>query len=171
MQRASVTSQGLACLVLTSAVFLIGCENREQSSPDEEPVDSAAAVAAVNEIWRDYSATLEAGDLEGWLALWTEDGVQMPPGEPPVVGKDQIRARNQAALDAYDFEMSITNREVRVADDWAYSRGVYEATLTPRAGGDPVPIDGKFMTILRRQPDGSWRIHRDIFNSNVGGEG
>jgi ketosteroid isomerase-like protein len=34
-------------------------------------------------------------------------------------------------------------------------------------GGRPISIDGKYMTILERQADGSWKIHRDIFNSNT----
>lgn len=91
----------------------------------------------------------------------------MPPNSPPVVGKEQIRARNKAVLDQFSFDMGITNEEVRVAGDWAYARGTYTATLTPKQGGEAVFIDGKYMTILERQADGSWKIHRDIFNSNV----
>jgi ketosteroid isomerase-like protein len=34
-------------------------------------------------------------------------------------------------------------------------------------GGEPIPYDGKFLTIFKRQSDGSWKIHRDIYNSNV----
>jgi ketosteroid isomerase-like protein len=49
---------------------------------------------------------------------------------------------------------------------WTFARGMYSATLVPKAGGAQIPIDGKFLTILARQPDGSWKIWRDIFNSN-----
>ena len=129
--------------------------------------NEAAVTAGVEDIWKEYSASLNAGDLERWLSLWTDDGVQMPPDEPPVVGKDRIRVRNQGFLDRFTFDMSITNHEVGAAGDWAYARGVFKATLTPKQEGDPILIDGKYMTILRRQSDGSWKIHRDIFNSNV----
>jgi len=36
-----------------------------------------------------------------------------------------------------------------------------------KQGGEPVLIDGKYMSIPARQPDGSWKLHRDAFNSNV----
>jgi uncharacterized protein (TIGR02246 family) len=148
------------CAVTVATLLLAGCA-RPQGS------ESAAATAAINEIWTRYSSSLNAGDIDSWLSLWTDDGVQLPPGEPPVVGKDQIRARNKGVVDKFTFNMSITNEEAGVAGDWAFARGRYTATLTPKKPGQAVPIDGKYMTILRRQPDGTWKIYRDIFNSNV----
>ena len=151
--------QTLGALSVASVVALSSCRARNE--------DPTATKAAVENIWKEYSASLNSGDLDRWLALWAEDGVQMPPGEPAVVGKERIRTRNGAFLDRFTFDMSITNEEVQTAGNWAYARGVYKARLTPKAGGGRVPIDGKYMTILARQADGSWKIHRDIFNSNV----
>lgn len=122
----------------------------------------------LSRIWPEYKASLEAGDLERWLALWTDDGVQMPDGVPQRVGKADIRAMTRQMLDAYHLEFGfIDSQEARVAGDWAYSRGIYTATFIPKAGGKPLPVNGKFLTVFARQPDGSWRIHRDCFNSNV----
>jgi uncharacterized protein (TIGR02246 family) len=133
-----------------------------------EEVDVAAVTEAVTAIWDEYEASLSAGDVDRWVELWSEEGIQLPPGEPPVVGKEAIRARNKAALtDLFDITMSITNEEVQVGGEWAVARGVYTATLTPKAGGDDVLVDGKYMTLLQRQADGTWKIYRDIFNSNV----
>ena len=142
------------------------------SCTSEDGPNMAADTAAINAIWSTYASSLEAGDIDAWLSLWTEDGVQMPPNEAPVIGKDQLRQRNGAALELFTVAIDITNQEVEVAREWAFSRGVYAATFTPKDGSQPIPVEGKFMTILSRQPDGGWKIHRDIFNSNVasGGE-
>lgn len=91
----------------------------------------------------------------------------MPPDSPPIVGKEQIRTRNKAVLDRFTFDLNITNEEVRVAGEWAFSRGIFKATLRPKGGGKITLVDGKYMTILQRQADGSWKVYRDIFNSNV----
>jgi uncharacterized protein (TIGR02246 family) len=147
-------------LVLVALIGLGGCASQKGQ-------DQADATAAVNQVWKEYSASLNAGDMDRWVALWTEDGVQMPPDEPAVVGKESIRARNRRVADQFAFDIGITNVEVRTAGDWAFARGTYRASLTPKQGGKPIPIDGKYMTILARQADGSWKIHRDIFNSNV----
>jgi len=39
--------------------------------------------------------------------------------------------------------------------------------MTPKAGGKTIKLDGKYLTILERQADGSWKIAIDCFNSNV----
>lgn len=129
--------------------------------------ETGADPTILDQVWEEYAASLNAGDMERWLALWTEDGIQMPPGEAPVVGKLRIRERNQDVADQFTFDMQVFNEEGESAGDWAYCRGTYRATLTPRTGGDVMFVDGKFMSILARQADGSWKIHRDIFNSNV----
>jgi len=148
------------CVCLGTALTLSGCASHRGD-------DQAAAAVAIDSLLKEYAASLNSGDLDRWVALWTDDGIQMPPGEPAVVGKQHIRTRNGAGLDRFKFDMGITNEELRVAGDWAYIRGTYKATLQPKQGGEPVLIDGKYMSILAKQPDGSWKLHRDAFNSNV----
>lgn len=138
-------------------VFTFSCQKQ----------DVEADITAINEIWTQYSSSLNSGDIDLWISLWTDNGVQMPPDSPPVIGKEQIRGRNKGVLDQFTFNMGITNEEVRVAGDWAFARGTYTAILTPKAGGETIDIDGKYLTILKRQVDGSWKIFRDCFNSNV----
>lgn len=143
--------------------FVLLCSTCARPSVSPAPDARMAADA----IFSKYAAFLAAGDADGWSALWMEDGVQMPPDAPPNVGRSQIREKLRALLAQFRFDMHIQTQEVRSTADWAFARGLYQATLTPKAGGPAIPVDGKFLTILARQPDGSWRIYRDIFNSNV----
>lgn len=158
--RVSATLRSMGAIMVGVLAGVPGCAPQRDDAPPD-------VTDAVGDIWKEYSASLNGGDLERWLALWTEDGVQMPPDEPAVIGKDRIRARNKAVLDQFSFDIDTHNEEAGMAGDWAFARGTYKATLKPKRGGDPIPIDGKYMSILSRQPDGSWKIHRDIFNSNV----
>lgn len=162
MNRKTLLSHLVA--VAAAAVLVVACNSN--TGPD-----TAADTAAINAIWTEYETSYSSGDIDAWVSLWTADGVQMPPNESPISGKDRIRDRNSAVLDKFTFDMEITNEEVGVARDFAYSRGVFSATVTPKGGGQPIAVDGKFMTILKRQPDGSWKIHRDIFNSNAAPNG
>jgi uncharacterized protein (TIGR02246 family) len=146
--------------IFAGMTLLAGCSSQEGANLE-------ADTAAINDIWTEYASSLNDGDIDRWLSLWTEDGVQMPPNEPPVIGKDQIRVGMKGALDQFTFDIDITNAEVGVAGSWAFSRGTFTRTDTPKEGGQPVFFDGKYMSILERQADGSWKIHRDIFNSNV----
>ena len=132
------------------------------------PYRTAAVGDAIGAIWSEYESTLERDDLDGWLALWTEEGVQMPFDEPQVSGIDAIRTRNGAALEVVAFnDVDIKVEEVGLGGEWAFARGNYTMNLVSKQSGEPNPFDGKFMTIFQRQADGAWRIHRDIFNSNT----
>lgn len=129
-----------------------------------------ADVAAIQGVLDQYAEMVGAGDFEGWLSLWAEDGVQMPPDEATRVGKAAIRDGMKPAFDAMD--MSLTIHEVEDAQVWG-DRGLtrcrYSLALTPKSGGgriDAMP-DGKALTLYRRQPDGTWKIVYDCFNSSA----
>lgn len=124
--------------------------------------------AAVQDIWNKYSAAMNAENSDFWISLWDENGIQMPPNAPAVVGKPAIEKGIRESYQALDWEkFTIYLEEVKVAGDWGFARGTYSASISPKAEGETVFIDGKYLTILKRQPDGSWKIFRDCFNSNV----
>ncbi len=155
--------------LLLTIVMMAACMPVQPAAQVEaQPAPETDMEAVVNAIWTEYAAANVAGDAERWIALWDENGVKMPPGSPPIEGKENILARKQAAAAKWiTNEMTITDLEYEVAGDWAYVRGVYSATDTPTAGGESVKTDGKYMSILHRQPDGSWKLYRDLSNSNT----
>ena len=48
----------------------------------------------------------------------------------------------------------------KILGDWAYLRNYLQITVTP-PGGQPVKRAGYTLTIVRKQPDGTWRLARD----------
>ena len=122
-------------------------------------------VAQIYELWGNYAAEWSpGGDFERWMALWIPDGIQLPPDAPRNMGKEQIRAGNQPGFDETDWEMTVYPDEVRVLGDQAYTHGTYDFTFTPKEGGKTTEGSGKFLTILEKQVDGSWKIAIDCFN-------
>jgi ketosteroid isomerase-like protein len=57
--------------------------------------------------------------------------------------------------------------ELEGRGDVAYARGSYSMKIA--VPGAPAPVDekGKYVEIWRRQADGSWKLARDIFNSDL----
>jgi ketosteroid isomerase-like protein len=49
----------------------------------------------------------------------------------------------------------------------AFTHGLYELVMIPKEGGDKIAIKGKFLTILKKQVDGSWKIAIDCFNNDA----
>ena len=56
--------------------------------------------------------------------------------------------------------------DVQVAGDLAVETGRYEMTFTPKQG-KAINDKGKYVTVWQRQPDGSWKVLRDISNSDL----
>jgi len=126
-----------------------------------------ADTAAIKEKLKQFAVAINAGDLEGWISLWADNGIQMPPDTPARIGKEQIRTGMKPAFDQFILKMVITNEELRVSGDLGFARGTYTESMAPKAGGETEKYDGKYLTILERQADGSWKVARDCFNSNV----
>ncbi len=147
--------------LLVALVLLAGCATTGKGNPDE-------FAAFVKSTWDKYSAYMIAEDAEGWIALWDEEGVQLPPGARMVIGRPAIRKAIDASYGSLDWQaFAIEISGTFVDHDLGFAYGNYKFTVQPRAGGPRVLGDGKYETIFRRQPDGSWRIFRDCFNSNV----
>ncbi len=124
-------------------------------------------VSQIYQLWDEYAKTCNNGDFESWMALWREDGIQMAPDAPPRIGKEQIRAAMKPSFDLFDMQnMIIHTSEVRVLGDTAYSHGTYTFEMKPKAGGDVMKLKGKFLDILAKQGDGTWKIAIDCHNYN-----
>ena len=75
---------------------------------------------------------------------------------------------HKAFLAAFRADFSIVPHDIELAGaDWAFERGSYEISLTPRAGGDPLRDSGKYLTIYRRAPGHEWLMAHDIWNSDT----
>ena len=106
-------------------------------------------------------------DAEALARLYADDALVLYPNQPAVSGRAAILGYFTAFFREFtqsDFEL--TSEEIEVAGSWAFDRGTYRWKGVPRAGGDPVEDHGKYLVILQRQTDGSWKVFRDMDNSD-----
>lgn len=120
-------------------------------------------VAALNQAADAYQAAVTAGDFDAWAAFYTEDAVIMPPGQPAIRGRDAIKAWGEAFPTI--VEWTPDRVEVDGRGDLAYVRATFSMTVEV-GEAEPVSEKGKYLEIWRKQPDGSWLIAVDIFNSD-----
>jgi ketosteroid isomerase-like protein len=58
-------------------------------------------------------------------------------------------------------------QEIRISGNLAVARGTQETKTIPKTGGDSIQDNAKWLTVFQRQPDGSWEILWEIYNSNL----
>jgi len=113
---------------------------------------------AIRELVATWMAASQAGDTQTVLSLMADDVVFMVPGREPF-GKAAFAAASEG-MKGVRMEGTSDIREIQVLGDWAYLRSHITVTMTPPAG-EPVRRAGYTLTILRKQPDGKWRLARD----------
>ncbi|MGH9711631.1 MAG: YybH family protein [Candidatus Acidiferrales bacterium] len=108
-------------------------------------------------------------DHQASAALWADDGVDLIPGLQPMIGKTSIAAwLNSLTPQLRGAKMeycTIDWREIKIQGDW-----VYEWAITKQKIDFPPPQksfenEGKMVLILKRQPDSSWKIELESWNS------
>jgi ketosteroid isomerase-like protein len=144
-----------------SLVTLLGCTETDTTSPSVD--EDIAAIADFN---RRYLQSINDGDIETLSSLTTDDHIMLLPNRPPLVGKEANDDANRRVFEQFDIDETWTPAETVVAGPWAYQRGTYSVAATPKAGGQTRTTTGNFLRIYRRQPDGQWRMIRDMFNSD-----
>lgn len=121
---------------------------------------------AIRKLTEDWLAAVRAKDIPALCGMVTDDAVFLPPGFPPLRGKQAVEAMYQSFFPQFrSVEQTVSMEEVQVAGDWAFAWGTEMFTLLPQSGGAPIEIEGKGMSILKRQPDGSWKFARGINNT------
>ena len=113
---------------------------------------------AIRELVATWMRASQAGDMQTVLGLMTDDVVFLVPGQEPF-GKEAFAAAS-AGIKDIRMEGRSEILELRVLGDWAYIRNFIEITVTSPSGV-PVCRAGHTLTLLRKEPDGRWRLTRD----------
>ncbi len=136
-------------------------------APEDRAASLEADVAAIRTLHAEWIAAETSGDLESFMALWSDDGVMMPPNAPTLIGKDAMRELARDFYNQFTVTVETVIDDIVVAGDWAYIRWTTIAgTTTPKDGGMLITGSGKALWILKRQADGNWKLAYDIWNDD-----
>lgn len=116
------------------------------------------AIRDVVALW--HSATA-AGDVETVLGLMAEDVVFLVAGHPPMRGRSSFEQGLRGLLSQHRIESTGDIQEVQVSGDLAYCWNSLTVRIVPISGGNGAVRSGNALSILRKQPDGSWVVVRD----------
>ena len=155
----------LSFLILASFAVSNACAPAGETAAQREAAIQADQ-EALTQLGQDYEAVFNAQDAAGVAATYADDAVRSMPNAAPTTGNDAIQASLQATFDQFEGQITLSRDEVQVAGDWAFSAGTAAVTLTPKEGGEAIELRSSYISILRRQTDGSWKIARSVVSSN-----
>jgi len=147
------------CWLLLCLLVALGCAG----SPEGPAVDLQAER---NALMKADEALFESHeDLDRFITFWPDDAVLMP-NDAPLARGDSIRAtwEHLISLPGFGLEWRATSAQVAEAGDMGYTIGTYE--LTVEQDGTPMVTVGKYVTLWKKQADGSWKVAVDCFNAD-----
>jgi len=146
-------------LVPLTAVFLT------PSCTAPAPAELGTAdIEAIREASAAYTQAASDTAWSRWSTFFTEDAIFLPPNASANEGRAAIEAWGRSLPPITDLRIEPV--EIAGNGDLAYARGRYSMTIL-MPGDPPVADSGKYIELWRRQPGGTWKISRDIFNTDL----
>jgi ketosteroid isomerase-like protein len=105
----------------------------------------------------------------GFAAWFADDGIALGNGAAALVGKVAVEKSATWSAAAYQLTWTPTDALMGPSGDMGYTWGHYEGHGKD-ANGNPVTTSGRYMTVWRREKDGSWKVVLDA-GSNEPPEG
>jgi ketosteroid isomerase-like protein len=139
-----------------AAVSLAGAKNRTSSEN---------ALRAADAEWMKVFA---AKDLDKSVGFCDEDGAVLAPNSPIAQGHAAISKLFSGFFGLPGLKISWHADAATVArsGDLGYTSGTYQMTFNDPSG-KTISDNGKYVTVWQKQSDGSWKVVRDIFNTDL----
>jgi uncharacterized protein (TIGR02246 family) len=160
MKREYVAGCAIGLLLL-----LAGC-----SDTPAPPADTSAAdLKAIKDGEIAWSADFGSKDVDRVLSHYADNASVMVPDKPILSGKDAIRTALKDILVTKNQTISFTTATAQVAKggDVAYTQGTYSMTMTNPKTKRQVTERGKYVTVYKKQSDGTWKAVEDIDNADA----
>lgn len=149
-------------LLLFIFLLLLTCTNKKKSDIQSIEHDKKTITAISNA----RAEAFNNSDAAGIAEYFTEHAILMAPGAPAMEGREAVRDYYQSIFDEYEPELDSYYEEIKIDGDLSYGRGVATVRLVPKNGTESMESTSKYLNILQRQPDGTWKTTHDIWNSN-----
>lgn len=148
--------------IIAAIVFVLASTSAAFAQTDTKNLDALRAADAT------WLKTYEAKDVDKAVALCDDQGSLLWPNAPRATGKSDIAKATTSAFAIPDFKLEWHPDQIAVArsGELGYTSGTYTWTFKD-ASGKPASDKGKYLTVWKKQRDGSWKVLLDMFNTDL----
>ncbi|MEX0882976.1 MAG: SgcJ/EcaC family oxidoreductase, partial [Cyclobacteriaceae bacterium] len=137
---------------MISAAMIFQCHSA--STGDKDHTQDIEAIIAMSKARAD---AFNMGNAEGIARHFTENAYLMAPGSPKMLGIGAVEAYYQGIFDEYHTKLESGYEDVKVDGNLAFGRGFAKVTLYSKSTGDTLYATSKYLNILEKQEDGTWK--------------
>jgi ketosteroid isomerase-like protein len=140
------------------------------NSDKKEELTEQEMLDEIERLHETDQAASKKGDFATLITLLADGCVLLPPGRPPIIGKDAIwkyfQEQKEQLCNIEIIEYMHDFQEIKICGKWAFEWGSFSNAARPAGGGEVIRGKGKLFRILERQENGSWKVSRSIWNSD-----
>lgn len=146
------------CVVSIVVLLVAGAAQ----ASDKKSVDGLLAADA------GWMKVFSAKDMARSVAYLEEDGSMLGSNAPIATGREAITKMFSGffALPNLDITWQADKADVARSGELGYTSGTYRMTFSDPSG-KTVSDKGKYVTVWKKQKDGSWKVALDIFNTDL----
>ena len=132
-------------------------------------VDAAAIRQKIEAGNAGLIAAIQKGDSAAAASFYDDSAMIMPNEMAAMTGRPEIVKGFGGMLGSTAISnMSLQIDNVHASGDLAVETGRFAWTMTPRTkGAKPMMEKGKYVVVWKKQADGSYKLFRDIFNTDA----
>jgi len=133
------------------------------------PSSQSADLAAVRSVEAAWVKDIATKDVDKFVSYYSDDASLLMPNEMMINGKDSIKAALKPMLADPNFALTFqsTRGEASKSGDLVYVIGTYSMTTSSPRDQKPVTDQGKYLTVFKKQADGSWKAVADMTNTDL----
>jgi ketosteroid isomerase-like protein len=121
-------------------------------------------VAFLFDLEAKFAADTAKGGGAAFAKWFADDAVTLSNGKAPLVGKAAIAADTNWSPANYQLTWTPEGGRMSPAGDMGFTWGHYEGHYKNR-DGSPGVTSGRYMTVWKKQADGSWKVALDASNN------
>jgi ketosteroid isomerase-like protein len=129
------------------------------SNPLTQPTLTPGALLLL-ELEGRFSKAVAAGGGKAFGSWFADDAVTLNNGRPAVFGRAAIAAQAQWDPKTYQLTWVPDGAQMGPSNDMGFTWGQYEGRSKDK-NGEPVVITGRYFTVWKKVPDGSWKVALD----------
>ena len=129
------------------------------SSPLTQPTLTPGALLLL-ELEGRFAKAVELGGGKAFSSWFADDAVTLNNGKPAVLGRTAIAAQAQWDPKTYQLTWTPQGAQMGPSNDMGFTWGHYEGRSKDKNGG-PVVITGRYFTVWKKLPDGTWKVALD----------
>lgn len=141
-------------MILLAAVLSVLALNVRAADPDP-------GRKALLDVDREFARVTAEKGLDGWLSYFAADAAIFPPNAPIVRGLPAIREfYGRTGFSPVGLSWTPLGADLAASGDLGYTFGTWRYTASSE--GKTVTRTGKYLTVWKKQSDGSWKLTADI---------